>query len=177
MDMSIDVDGLQELEKQLKQLDLVAQKKVLRKATRESSKPILKKIQQNVTSLGHVDTGLLRESVKTRVTFPKNPSYADVVASIGILKSNSLMRQFGLNPAKDMPPTNYGYWLEYGVQPHRTGLRSNVSGTREGSGLMHPGITAKPFIRPAFDTQLNSTVSIQKNVLSKEIDRAIRRQG
>lgn len=174
MDMSMDVDGLQELEKQLKLLDNISQKKVLRKATRESAKPIQKKIEQNVSSMGHVDTGLLSESIKTRVSFPKNRTWADVVASVGIFKLNSLMRQFGLDPKKDMPPTVYGWWLEHGTQPHRTGSGANVSSSKnQDKGLMHPGIQAKPFIRPAFDTQLNSTVGIQKNILSQEIDKAI----
>ena len=175
MDMTMEVDGLKELEKQLKYLDNLTQKKVLRKATRESAKPIQQKIEQNVSSMGHVDTGLLSESIKTRVSFPKNRTWADVVASVGIFKLNSLMRQFGLDPKKDMPPTVYGWWLEHGTQPHKTGSGSSVRGDRQDKGLMHPGIQAKPFIRPAFDTQLNSTVGIQKNVLSKEIDKAIQK--
>ena len=152
MKVSMETDGLQELDNQMQSLGLIAQKQVLRKATRESAKPILRKMEQNVASLGHVDTGLLKESL------------------------NSLMRQFGLNPMKDMPPTVYGYWLEYGVQPHRTGSGSNVSSAgNQGSGLMHPGIPAKPFIRTAFDSQLTSTLGIQKTVLTKEIDKALRK--
>ncbi|WP_299733850.1 HK97 gp10 family phage protein [uncultured Endozoicomonas sp.] len=176
MQSSMEVDGLAELEKQLKQLDLVAQKKVLRKATRESAKPIQKKIEQNVSAMGHVDTGLLAESIKTRVSFPKRRTWADVVASVGVFKLNSLMRQFGLDPKKDMPPTVYGWWLEHGTQPHRTGSGAKAStGKNQDKGLMHPGILAKPFIRPAFDSQLTSTVGIQKNVLAKEIDKALKK--
>ena len=176
MDMRMDVDGLIELDKQLKQLDLVGQKRVLRKATRESAKPVQKKIEQNVSSMGHVDTGLLSESIKTRVSFPKKRTWADVVASVGVFKLNSLMRQFGLDPKKDMPPTVYGWWLEHGTQPHKTGSGAKTSsGKNQDKGLMHPGVQAKPFIRPAFDSQLNSTVSIQKDVLAKEIDKALRK--
>lgn len=176
MRVSMETDGLRELDNQMQSLSLIAQKQVLRKATRESAKPILRKMEQNVASLGHVDTGLLKESLKTRITFPKKRTFADVVASIGIFKLNSLMRQFGLNPMKDMPPTVYGYWLEYGVQPHRTGSGSNVSSAgNHGSGLMHPGIPARPFIRTAFDSQLTSTLGIQKTVLTKEIDKALRK--
>ena len=135
-------------------------------------------MRQKIRSLGHVDTGLLDDSVKTRVTFPKKRTWADVVASTGIFKMNSLMRQFGLDPKKDMPPTVYGWWLEHGTQPHRTGSGSNVSSaSNQGSGLMHPGIPAKPFIRPAFDSQLTSTISIQKTVLAGEIDKALRQSS
>ena len=163
MDARMEMDGLKALDEQLRFLDFKQQKTVLRKTSRESAKPVQQAMKQKINSLGHVDSGLLLESVKTRVTFPKNPRWADVVASVGIFKDNSMMRRFGLNPAKDMPPTVYGYWLEHGVQPHRTGLRSNVSSGRNiGTGLMHPGIPARPFIRPSFDARLNDVVGIIK---------------
>ncbi len=176
MEVSMQTEGLEELEAQMKALNLLTMKSVLRKTSRESGKPVLQGIKQRVVSLGHFDTGLLLESVKMRVTLPKNPRWADAVATVGIFKDNALMRRFGLNPVKDMPPTTYGYWLEYGVQPHYTGSGSNVSSSRDKkAGLLHPGIPAKPFIRPAFDAKLNQALAIIKSRLSLEIEKALRK--
>ncbi len=174
MDMSMDIDGLDELEKQLANLDVLAQKRVLRKTARESAKPIEQSMHKNIQSSGHFDTGLLEESIKTRVSIPKRRKWADVVASIGIFKLNSLMVKFGLDPKKDMPPTVYGWWLEHGTQPHKTG-KGSKAGKEGGTGISHPGIPAKPFMRPAFDQKLNSTLAIQKSILSKEIDKALKK--
>ena len=173
MDMDHRYDGFDELEKQIASLDLLTQKRVQRKTLRESSKPIESAMHQNVRSQGHVDSGVLDESIKTRVSFPKNSNYATAVASIGVFKLNNVMAKAGMDPKKDMPRTMVAYWLEHGVQPHYTGKGSNADRGNRDSGQKHPGIPAQPFIRPAFDQRVDSTLILQKSILAKEIDRAI----
>ena len=153
MSVRMEVDGLAELEAQLAELEHVAQKRVLRQATRASAKPIEQKMLERVDSAGLIDTGLMRASIKTRVSAPRKKQYADIVASVGVFKMNALMRQFGLDPKKAIPPTVYAWWLEHGTVD----------------------LPATPFIRPAFDSQLSQTLLIQRDTLRKAIDTALKR--
>ncbi len=171
MSISFEVDGLKELEKQLKELELVAQKRVLRQAARASAKPIEQDIRSQAQAHGHVDTGNLVESIKTRTSIPKNQSFADVFATTGVFKNRKAMKASG-----KMDAPVYAYWLEFGVEPHALGKSAKRErGTHQEKGLWHPGIQAKPFIRPAFDKNTEKSLQIQKNELSKAIDRALQR--
>ena len=171
MDMTIEMDGFKELERQLGELEIVAQKRVLRQTARASSKPIEADLKQNIQKQNHVDTGNLLESVKTRVTFPQNTNYANVFASTGVFKNRKTMAASG-----KMDAPVYAYWLEYGTEAHALGKSAKRKrGKYQNKGLMHPGIPAKPFIRPAFDSNTEQAISIQKKELSKAIDRALAR--
>ncbi|WP_263079227.1 HK97 gp10 family phage protein [Endozoicomonas sp. Mp262] len=171
MDMEFSLAGFSELENQLKELNLVAQKKVLRQAARKSAEPIKKSMTANVQSKGLVDTGNLLESIKTTVTFPKSTNYADVFANIGVFKSRKNMAASG-----KMDAPVYAYWLEYGTEPHALGRSAKRErGAHQDRGNMHPGTPATPFIRPAFESNAQNALSIQKQVLSAAIQRAIAR--
>ncbi len=171
MSISYSVDGLKELEAQLKELELVTQKRVLRQAARASAKPIEKEMRDTAQAKGHVDTGNLIESIKTRTSIPKNQSFADVFATTGVFKNRRSSKATGR-----MPAPVYAYWLEFGVEPHATGKSANLDrGVNQDNGLMHPGIKAKPFIRPSFDNNTQRSLEIQKTELSKAIDKALER--
>jgi HK97 gp10 family phage protein len=60
--VDIEIKGLDEIEKRLKQLPQKVAKKVVRKAVREGAKPILKAAQSKVP----VKTGALKKSLKVR---------------------------------------------------------------------------------------------------------------
>ena len=185
--VNIELDGFAELEQQLAQLDLATQKRILRQAVRASAKPIEDRMVSSFHSQWDDDSGQLAASISTRVSIPKNPTFADVVASVGVFKNRSI--QVASGKAIDAPV--YAWWLEHGTRSHSlsadaslrqysTGkkkrINKRISRPDQGSGAQHPGIPAKPFIRPAFDGSVDNALEIQKNTLSAAIDRALRRQ-
>lgn len=181
------LSGFDELEQQLAQLELASQKRILRQAARASAKPVEDKMKAGFASQWDDDTGQLAGSIATRVTIPRNPTFADVVASVGVFKNR--IAQVASGKSIDAPV--YAWWLEHGTRGHSlsadASLRQYSTGARrrerqrinrpgQGSGTQHPGIPAKPFIRPAFDSNVDNALEIQKNTLSAAIDRALRRQ-
>jgi len=183
---NIDLDGFDDLERQLADLDLVTQKKVLREVMRVSAQPVLARTRGLYEQKWNHDTGLLGESIKLRVTIPKNPTFADVVASVGVFKSYKIQQAAG----KYVEAPVYAYWLEHGTREHslasgaslkghkdtaRANKRAHLRRDRPGQeSLIHPGIPAGPFIRPALDENVEKTLDLQKEHLGNAIDKALR---
>ncbi|MCC6426280.1 MAG: HK97 gp10 family phage protein [Phycisphaerales bacterium] len=73
----------------------------------------------------------------------------------------------GLEVGK-VDPRHYAHLVEFGTRPHAVGkdseLATRVNSSRKGSGVQlgkqHPGARAKPFMRPAFDSQSNKADGI-----------------
>lgn len=183
---TIDLDGFSELEQQLASLDLVAQKKVLREVMRESAQPVLARTRALYEQKWNHDTGLLGESIKLRVTIPRNPAFADVVASVGVFKSYKVQQAAG----KYVEAPVYAYWLEHGTREHslasgaslkghkdteKANKRAHLRRSRPGQeSLIHPGIPAGPFLRPGLDENVEKVLDVQKDHLGAAIDKAIR---
>ena len=177
MTTSFDVSGFDELESQLANLDLAVQKKVLREVARTSAQPVLADTQLLYEQNWDHDTGQLGESIKLRVSIPRNPTWADVVASVGVFKNYKV--QVAAGKAIDAPV--YAYWLEHGTREHSlasgASLKKRAHLLRDRPGqeiLIHPGIEARPFIRPAFDRHIEDALEIQRTTLSAAIDKALR---
>ncbi|HIF9075737.1 TPA: hypothetical protein ACX6NV_000568 [Photobacterium damselae] len=172
--MDVGLEGFDDLEWQLKELDNVAQKKVLRSALRKSGAPVLSDVKNNAESQWGQQSGVTQESIKMRVKFPKNPKYADVIAEIGVFRIRGLEKISG----EYMPAPIKAYWLEHGVQPHALGKGANVSSSKsQEAGLSHPGYEAKPVIRPSLDDNINQVLNTQKLELNKSITRAIKKKN
>lgn len=181
------LSGFDELEQQLEQLELAAQQRILRKTVREAAKPIEDKMRTMFHQVWDDDTGQLAGSISTRVTVPRNRTFADVVASVGVFKNRSMQ----LSTGKEIDAPVYAYWLEHGTLAHslagHASLRKysvgdkrrekkRISRPGQDEGRQHPGIQAGPFIRPSFDSRIEESLEIQKTTLSDAIDRALRRQ-
>lgn len=174
MSVSIDIDGFDELEQQLKELEMITQKRVLRSAMRRSAQPVYGAIVANARARWGEKSGVTQESIKLRVKFPKNAKWADVIAEVGVFR----IRRLELIADDKMPAPQKAYWLEHGTQPHALGKGANLDiGKNQDVGLQHPGTPAKPVIRPAMDAQVSNALSIQKEFLGQAIDRAIKKQG
>lgn len=184
--VNFDLTGFDELEKQLAELDLVAQKKVLRKTAAAAAEPIRAQMLTNYRQQWDSDSGQLDESIKTRVTIPRNPNFADVVASVGVFRVRAIEKLSG----HYLPAPVYAYWLEHGVREHSLGKgaslkqystgkkrreRSRIERPDQSTGLIHPGFAGRPFIRPAFDNHMEKALEIEKQTLSDEIDKALSR--
>lgn len=181
-----DLSGFDELENQLASLDLAMQKKVLREVVRTSAQPVLADTISLYEQNWDHDTGQLGESIKMRVSIPRNSTWADVVASVGVFKNYKI--QVAAGKAIDAPV--YADWLEHGTREHslasgaslkkhsnsaKAQKRAHLRRDRPGQEvLMHPGIEAGPFIRPAFDRHVEDALEIQRSTLSAAIDKALR---
>ncbi|EHL2773810.1 hypothetical protein KCE64_004806, partial [Salmonella enterica subsp. enterica serovar Hvittingfoss] len=70
------------------------------------------------------------------------------------------------------------WWLEHGVEPHATGGGAKRARDKhQDRGIQHPGIAAKPFIRPAFDSNLEQIMASQKEALGRLIDKALKKHA
>lgn len=180
-----DVDGFDELENQLAELDLVVQKRVLREVVRTAAMPILADTQALYEQSWNHDTGQLGESIKLRVSIPRNRTFADVIASVGVFKNRAAQAAAG----KKLEAPIYAYWLECGTNGHSlatdakmreysTGKKKRVDKRidrpHQWEGVQHPGIEARPFIRPAFDRHIEDALESQRTTLSAAIDKALR---
>jgi len=170
---TIDLDGFSDLERQLASLDLVTQKKVLREVMRESAQPVLARTRSLYEQKWNHDTGLLGESIKLRVTIPRNPVFADVVASVGVFKSYKVQQAAG--KYVEAPVYAYCASLKGHKDTAKANKRAHLRRSRPGQeSLIHPGIPAGPFLRPGLDENVEKVLDVQKDHLGAAIDKAIR---
>lgn len=175
--VSVKTQGFDDIDDMFNDLELVAQKKVLRKAVREGGQPALADAKAGVLNRWGERSGVLHDSVKLRVSLPKNKKWADAVASIGIYRIRPLEALAeAYYPDGYIGAPNLAYWYEYGIQPHSLAKKSRAgSETRSSkgqeSGAMHPGMPARPVIRASMDNNVEIITNRTANVLRYEIDR------
>ena len=185
---TVTIEGLSDLEDMLNELDVITQRKVLRKAARNAMQPVLQQTKQQVSSRWGELSGALEASVLIKTSAPKNKGWADLVASVGIFDVASWKEVANLYyPGGYIGAPTAAYWFEYGVQPHsltkkaraeqgpsesnRTGRNSRL----QDSGRMHPGITAKPVLRPVMDANIDIVNARVSNILGAELDRVLKK--
>lgn len=175
--VSVSASGFEDIDSLFNDLDLVVQKKVLRKAVREGAQPALADAKSGVSSRWGERSGVLHDSVKLRVTLPKNKKWADAVASVGVFRIRPLEEL-----AKAYYPKGYigapllAYWYEFGIQPHSMAKRSRAGSEERRSkgqdaGAMHPGMPARPVIRQSMDNNVDIITMRTANVLKDAIDK------
>lgn len=171
-----DIEGLADLENALRGLEIAAQKKVMRRAARKGMEPVLAQVKAGVNARWGDKSGALHDSVRLKTSTPKNPNWADVIGSVGIYRIRALE-----SIAKEFYPKGYyitapvlAYWFEFGTQAHSLAKNSKSSRNRDNGGGRHPGMPAKPVIRPTMDANLEITMARAANVLRTEIDRNVR---
>jgi len=147
----VKIEGIRELNADLRRLPGQFREKALRTAIRRGSAVIQRKAKQKVPKR----TGRLAESITTTVRFQ---NLFDVTAEIGpksafkFLKVESL-----LGTMKSVVATGwYAHFVEFG---HVMKARGKVIGN----------IAAKPFLRPAVDESFEEVVSIVIQELDKNI--------
>jgi HK97 gp10 family phage protein len=141
------VKGLSELQAILSALPVKLEKNIMRAALRQGANVVMKKARQNVSAVGATDTGLMRKGIKVST------------ASKG-----------GRIVARVRATGKHGYianWIEFGVQPHSIKKGAKVKSGKYQSNNPHPGFTAKPFLRPALDTEMQAAVIAVGNTIKK----------
>ena len=133
----VSVKGLAELQKFLDTLPAKMEQNILRSALRAGANIVRDEARQNAPD----KTGILKAGLKV---------------------STSSRR--GVVTAKVKATGKHAYiapWIEYGTAAHKiTGKKGGLLsfGGIFAKSVQHPGITAKPFMRPALDSQSQAAV-------------------
>lgn len=172
---TVQIDGLAELDKLLKDLPVKIERNVIRGALRAGQKQMLEAARANLDRNGSVKTGELRRSIRVRfqrksekygwvrsylVAGNKKAWYAHLVEyGTGSFYSGNL------NNSKRQP---------YEIRPKNRKSLFFAGLARE--QIIHPGAKPKPFMRPAFDAthqqSINSMAEYIRTRLPKELKKA-----
>lgn len=155
----IKIPGAREVDKVLSSLPKRLARKVLLQALRAGAKPMLEDARNGIA----VDSGLTRKDVKIRA-IPASESKAPSVAIAGSTSKKGMAYKMR--------------FLEYGTAPHvikmsrkrKKVLANKATGEVFGTIIHHPGTPAKPFLRPAFDNNIERSISITGKELGLRIE-------
>jgi HK97 gp10 family phage protein len=169
MNFSAKVEGLAELEKQLLAIeDKTLSKKVMRKAFMQSLSPIWKEAR----ALAPVQSGDFRKSISRSVRL----STSKLEGGIRMITKKSRKTDEG---QRQFYSTSGWMWhfFEYGTSgpyPIKS-KKGKVLGPKGifGKVVIHPGIKPRPFLRPAWDSNINRAIDIFRDVLAAEIKKAV----
>ena len=145
--LKMDVQGAKEIEAMLDKLGIKAARS-MKTALRKAARPIIKEARANAPKR----SGELRRSLMSEVKSYRGAggSYAKV------------------GPRSSSPAAHYAHLVEMGTAPHSLApekrAASDVKSRNE--NVIHPGSTAKPFLRPAFDTNIDQAQLIIRDTLS-----------
>lgn len=148
MSDDIRINGLAELQGFLNQLSTKLERNVMRGALRKGAAVMRDEARQNIS--GHKKSGKLAKGIQSSSNAKRDTVYAYVKTK----------GQHGY----------IGRFLEYGVRPHslKKGAKKK-SGKYQGEGRTHPGISPKPFMRPAFDSKKEDAVIAVGNEIKRRL--------
>jgi len=161
------VVGDKELIKKLGELGGRVYKRVVSQASRKAFTPVVKTAKQ----LAPTDTGQLRKSIGVKQK--KYPRAGRIVTLVGPRTgfAISIERETPLGKRKTKrDPVKYGHLVEFGTSAHMI-LVDMKDGAYE-----HPGSAAQPFMRPAFDGNINRSKQIMKSELAAGVIREAKRK-
>jgi HK97 gp10 family phage protein len=147
------VEGLADLRKALEALPDKLARRYLRAALRRGGLVYQKQAQSRVP----VKSGALRDSIRVSTQLRRGEVFATI-------KAGRTRRAKGKNGVLkgDRAPF-YAHFVEFGTQAHRIKPRDRKSLFLAGvfrEIVDHPGASARPFMRPAFDTGTEEAVKV-----------------
>lgn len=163
---SLDLTGDVELMEMLKSLPDDVYRNVIQSASRKSMAPVAARAKE----LAPEESGTLKASIGTK---KKEYKRAGVVVTLvgprqGFKQKVAVMGPNGVYRLELRNPANYAHLVEFGVQPHALFSGADTRSKDSGAALLarsikqHPGIKAKPFMRPAFDENISQIVATFK---------------
>lgn len=164
----IRVEGLAELERMLKRtLPDRLQGKALQGALAKAARPIVTSARQ----LAPVKTGRLRSAIYSKRSRFSTPGFERRIIAV----------RRGKKQQKRDRDAYYWKWIEFGrgvVRRTRKGEEGRVLGTPDKGwfGAEVKAIPARPFMRPAFESNKTQAVEIIRKELAAEIKKVAARQ-
>lgn len=149
--MTAKVKGLKELEAQIKSLGTELAGKALTQAGREAFKPVL----EAAKAMAPEDSGELRSSLRLGTAKLKGGGVAVGVVIGGGARAKQAKVAAAAFGERHFPAARRWHFAEFGTSKH----------------------SARPFLRPAMDSQAEGTVERLKPALQKAIARAVKKRG
>lgn len=162
---SMQVEGLRELEAQLKEIGALASVKIVGKDARKAMKPILEQIRARAP----VDTGLTRDSLALKTVKPRNGSqslHVGVVVRVGKGGGRGDKKKALEGKKGEARKTAQKEWI-------RRSAHWRWHFTEKGTSTQ----PARPFIRPAFDQNASGAVITFRDELRKDFKRLARKHA
>lgn len=141
----MEIDGLDNLMDRLEKMGR-AGGRLEGKALKTAGEVLADEMKNNLQSNGNVRTGKLRDGIKVSGVRKKGDKKYVVV---GIQKG-------------DNSEIFYGKFLEWGASPHQIK-------TKNGGVLNHPGVSAQPFLGPAYESKKKEA----KDLIVEEIKKGL----
>lgn len=140
----ISVRGLRELEQAFESIPLRLQRNVMRAALRAGAKVVAEEAKRRAP----VKSGALQKSIRIGSRLRYGVPEASIRAG---------------GRLKDGRSAWYARIIERGAIPHEIAVRAGtaslfINGRAVGKSVQHPGVVAKPFMRPALDTRAREAV-------------------
>ena len=149
------VDGLKELEDALVALGKKAAGRAMRRALNNSTAPIKRAAKRGV------DSERVKKSIKSKVYLGKGAKSSVATVHVGVLGKDAWIGNFieGGTKAHDIPAKR-----RKGGKVRRVAFGGKVFGR-----VHHPGVKAKPFMKPAWDNNYRGAVKILRVRLRERI--------
>lgn len=140
----VQITGLPELQRFLDQLPAKLEANIVRSALRQGANVLRDEAKQNVP----VQSGALRNS----------------------LKVSTRLRQ-GVASASVRTKVFYARWIEYGTKAHAIAAKDGALsfGGLFAKSVHHPGVHARPFLRPALDARAQDAVIAVAEQIKKRL--------
>ena len=157
----LQLDGFTELNRLMRKLPDRTARRVLKKAVRAGTKPIVKAAKAKVSD----DTGLLKLALGAKVKSNprKSTAYGVIGARFGQGATKAGLKKLaaaGHEGPRD--PGFYAHLVEYGTQAHGP-KRAKVMSAGEGDivyGTLVKGTRPRPFLRPAYTSNKRTALRI-----------------
>lgn len=177
--INMEVTGLKELEARLLELDTLAAKRLLTRATRRSLIKLERRATANAESLSR--SGALAESIRIVTVKPKGSE--TVAVQVGPKKRDRRgVALHNLYYKRKRKGIFYGHLIEFG---HRVGTRStgwlvSLSRRRRASSAPRTSgsgtVNARPWFMPAWNATRTEIVPELKRILAQGLSRIEKRQ-
>ncbi len=160
MSVTVKIDGLKELDKQLELLTKRAGKGVLRRTLRDAAEPLAEKAR----ALAPDDSGNLRGSITVSTKLDERQSRMHR----RMFRDDKASSEMFVGPAYDLGGGGrHAHLVEFGTAPHIVGGKF--------AGARHPGTAPQPFMRPAWDADQQQMLERLKAKLWDEIQKSVAR--
>jgi HK97 gp10 family phage protein len=145
--MEVRITGGKQLHDLLQQLPVEVETKILRAAMGRAARVL----RDEARAMAPLESGDMKKSIKST----RNTKKGQVIAKVKMLGKHSFL----------------GLFMEYGVSPHvitaKPGRVLRIGRNSVGKSVKHPGHAARPFLRPALDTNAPRIVQLVTDYMTK----------
>lgn len=175
----MEIDGQKELKSAFKELDMAVRKRIMRAALKKAGDPIAREAEQNVKPLSPTIAGSIGVQMKS---YRAGSFQALKIGPTTDPLTFRTRERYSVVAGKYLKvvhkPFKTAHLVEGGTKPHRIPFKK---GSRKGRVWNHPGVAARPWLKPARDEheELAKQVffSTSWSLIEREAKRLARKQA